>query len=106
WDGPRELMKIPPASPKSYEYLAHATGIPSFALALREPRREELSAILAAPRLERAIGVIYRPDHEQTTCYFQAKLAAQFDEYIWIDETHALSPLQEVQVTGVPETYP
>ena len=61
---------------------------------------------LAAPRLERAIGVVYRPETELASHYFQAVLPAQFDEYIWFDETHAVTPLAGARPHGVPDTYP
>ncbi len=48
---------------------------------------------LLTPRLERAIGVIYRPDTELASHYFEAVLPRQFDEYIWFDETKAVTPL-------------
>ena len=61
---------------------------------------------LAAPRLERAIGVIYRPETELQSHYFQASLPHQFDEYIWFDETSAVTPLAAHHLAGVPDTYP
>ena len=61
---------------------------------------------LANPRLERAIGVIYRPETELASHYFEAVLPKQFDEYIWIDKTGAISPLPSGQIKGVPDTYP
>ena len=65
----------------------------AFLLALREPRREDLRGELAEPRLERAIGVVYRPESELTSHYFQAVLPRQFDEWIWFDETEAVTAL-------------
>ena len=44
-------------------------------------------------RLERAIGVIYRPATERASHYFLASLPEQFDEYVWFDETDAVDPL-------------
>jgi protein-L-isoaspartate(D-aspartate) O-methyltransferase len=58
------------------------------------------------PRLERAIGVIYRPETERESHYFHAQLPLQFDEYIWFDTTHAIAPLRTEGHTGVPVTYP
>ena len=57
-------------------------------------------------RLERAIGVIYRPDTERESHYFHATLPQQCDEYIWFDETHAVTPLQTRELKGLPDTYP
>jgi len=61
---------------------------------------------LAKPRLERAIGVIYRPDTDLASHYFQAVLPQQFDEYIWIDETSAVEPIQASELQGIPVTCP
>lgn len=58
-------------------------------------------------QLERAIGVVYRPETELASHYFQAVLPAQFDEYVWFDETQAVTPLGPTGVTrGMPDTYP
>ena len=61
---------------------------------------------LKQPRLERAIGVIYRPETELASHYFQAVLPKQFDEYLWLDQTTAVTPLETHELIGVPETYP
>jgi len=61
---------------------------------------------LLKPRLERAIGVIYRPESELASHYFEAVLPRQFDEYIWFDETRAVAPLQTHELRGLPDTYP
>ena len=88
-----EIMRVRPARADSYERLCHDAGVPAFALHLRDPVRRELRDELADPRLERAIGVVYRPDTELQSHYFQAVLPAQFDEYIWFDETEAVRAL-------------
>lgn len=93
WDGAMERMSVRPARSDSYERLCHDAGVPAFLLHLRDPTRTELHDELFPPRLERAIGVIYRPDTELQSHYFQAVLPAQFDEYVWFDETHAVDPL-------------
>jgi len=101
-----EVMAVRPAHPESYERLCHDTEIPAFLLALREPARAEVREELEAPRLERAIGVIYRPDTELASHYFHASLPRQFDEYIWFDRTEAVTPLAGPSAPGLPETYP
>jgi erythromycin esterase-like protein len=107
WDGPMEVKRVRPAHADSYERLCHDAAVDAFALALREPRRRDVRDELAAARLERAIGVVYRPETELASHYFQAVLPAQFDEYVWFDETRAVTPLAAAAVTsGVPETYP
>jgi erythromycin esterase-like protein len=84
----------------------HAGGLPRFGLALGE--LAEAAAGLKEPRLERAIGVIYRPETELQSHYFQAVLPWQFDEYVWFDETRAVTPLAPSRrgEPGLPETYP
>ena len=57
-------------------------------------------------RLERAIGVIYRPETELASHYFEAHLPQQFDGYVWVEETHAVTPLPTEAKEGAPETYP
>jgi protein-L-isoaspartate(D-aspartate) O-methyltransferase len=93
WDEPMEYMRVRPARSDSYERLCHDAGVPSFMLALRTPVRDEVVDELGEPRLERAIGVVYRPETELESHYFQAILPVQFDEYIWFDETHAIEPI-------------
>jgi protein-L-isoaspartate(D-aspartate) O-methyltransferase len=106
WDEPMEIMSVRPAVPDSYERLCHATGRAHFLLPLRNPLAADITERLLAPRLERAIGVIYRPETELQSHYFQAVLPRQFDEYIWFDETKAVSPLKTEEIEGLPDTYP
>jgi protein-L-isoaspartate(D-aspartate) O-methyltransferase len=106
WDGEMEIKRVRPAHPGSYERLCHESEVPAFLLPLRQPRRAELREELEVPRLERAIGVIYRPETELLSHYFQAVLPWQFDEYVWLDETRAVTPLAVHEVSGMPETYP
>jgi protein-L-isoaspartate(D-aspartate) O-methyltransferase len=106
WDGPMEVKDVRPAHPESYERICHEAGFEAFLLALREPAREAVREELMPPRLERAIGVIYRPESEMLSHYFQAVLPRQFDEYIWFDRTRAVEPLGPEAGHGMPETYP
>lgn len=108
WGGPMQRMQVRPSHPESYERVCHDAGIPAFLLHLREPRRQALRDELMASRLERAIGVVYRPETELLSHYFQAVLPHQFDEYIWFDETEAVEPLVVAAQPGpdLPETYP
>jgi protein-L-isoaspartate(D-aspartate) O-methyltransferase len=64
------------------------------------------AAGLGWERLERAIGVIYRPETEMASHYFRANLPQQFDEYVWFDDTSAVTPLDTAEVKGLPDTYP
>jgi protein-L-isoaspartate(D-aspartate) O-methyltransferase len=106
WDGEMEIKRVRPSHPESYERLCHLSEVPAFLLHLREPARAEVREELEVPRLERAIGVIYRPETELLSHYFQAVLPWQFDEYVWFDETRAVTPLTGEEVAGMPETYP
>jgi erythromycin esterase-like protein len=107
WGAPVERKRVRPALPESYEALLHGTGIPALMLPLG---RHGLAATwLTEPLLERAIGVIYRPETERLSHYFHADLADQFDAVLHFDRTRAVEPLEpgEVWVRGEPpETYP
>jgi protein-L-isoaspartate(D-aspartate) O-methyltransferase len=106
WDAPMEIMDVRPAHEESYERLCHEADVPAFLLPLRRPVRPEVREELRPSRLERAIGVIYRPETELASHYFQACLPQQFDEYVWFDRTGAVTPLGRVPTTGMPDTYP
>jgi protein-L-isoaspartate(D-aspartate) O-methyltransferase len=106
WDGPMEIKTVLPAHADSYEFICHAAGEPRFMLPLRNAMSQRLRTELMKPRLERAIGVIYRPETELASHYFQAVLAKQFDEYVWFDKTRAVQPLETHELEGMPDTYP
>jgi protein-L-isoaspartate(D-aspartate) O-methyltransferase len=106
WDGPMEIKQIQPALEESYEQVFHASGVPGLLLGLRDPLDPSLREQLTRARLERAIGVIYRPETERASHYFEAVLPRQFDEYVWIDRTTAVAPLRVEQLQGMPDTYP
>ncbi|MCI0670684.1 MAG: erythromycin esterase family protein [Myxococcaceae bacterium] len=107
WDGDAERKRVRPALRDSYEALFHHTGMRSFLMDLRD--LGEAAAGLSEPRLERAIGVIYRPESERRSHYFRATLPRQFDCVFQFDETHALSPLERTsqwEAGETPETFP
>jgi protein-L-isoaspartate(D-aspartate) O-methyltransferase len=106
WDGALEIKRVRPAHAASYERLCHDSEVAAFLLHLKDPVRQAVRDELGSARLERAIGVIYRPDTEIMSHYFQACLPRQFDEYVWFDETRAITPLVSVLAHGVPETFP
>ncbi len=106
WDGPMQIMTVRPSQPNSYERLFHDTGLDAFMLTFRHARSDALLRKLSEARLERAIGVIYRPDSELASHYFHAVLPKQFDEYIWFDRTRAVQPFAVAELEGVPDTYP
>jgi protein-L-isoaspartate(D-aspartate) O-methyltransferase len=105
WDGPMEIKTVLPAIPESHERFCHESGVSSFCLHLRQAGLDSPEA-LRKPRLERAIGVIYRPETELASHYFQAILPDQFDEYIWFDETRAVAPFETKTLEEMPDTYP
>jgi protein-L-isoaspartate(D-aspartate) O-methyltransferase len=105
WDEPMQVMTVRPALPTSYESLCHRTGEPAFLLPLQR-LSGQIHGELIQSRLERAIGVIYRPETERASHYFRAQLPLQFDEYLWFDTTKAVSPLPTQQLPGLPDTYP
>ena len=92
WDARAQKRRVRNGLPGSYEALFHHTGHPHFWLALRG--NEALSSVLAHPRLQRAIGVIYQPQTERASHYGHAHLPAQFDAMVHIDSTRALEPLE------------
>ncbi|MDB5612939.1 MAG: Erythromycin esterase [Devosia sp.] len=104
WDEPMQVMSVVPSRPGSVERLFHQTGHSASLTDLRE--NAGLRHALSAPRLERAIGVVYRPDTELQSHYFKAVLPNQFDAYVWFDETSAVTPLPSDAPRGMPETYP
>ena len=107
WDGPMEVKAVRPSHARTATSgCATTSGSRPFMLDLREPARAEVRDELAAPRLERAIGVIYRPETELQSHYFQALLPRQFDEYVWFDESTAVTPLPAHELAEAPETYP
>ncbi|NKY32226.1 erythromycin esterase [Nocardia speluncae] len=99
WDGRPRVKRLRPSLPGSVENLLHRTGIERFLLRLD---RDPIPA-LAAPQLERAIGVVYRPDNERRSHYFHARPADRFDALLHIDETSALTPLDLVAYRGPDE---
>ncbi|MCD6061863.1 MAG: hypothetical protein K0S16_2174 [Moraxellaceae bacterium] len=108
WDAPAECKLVKPARADSYEGLFHATGLPRFLLPLAD-ERDDHTAALRTSRLERAIGVIYRPDTERASHYFDAHLSEQFDAVLHFDVTRAVEPLErsaEWHAGEAPETYP
>jgi len=105
WDSPARVKQVRPGLPGSYEALFHSTGSPRFMVMLRGAGQP---AEVQGPRLQRTIGVIYRPETERLSHYFEARLVEQFDAMIHIDETQALRALEpEGAVTEEPpETFP
>jgi protein-L-isoaspartate(D-aspartate) O-methyltransferase len=105
WDGLMEIKRVRPARDDSYEGRSRDTGIAAFLLETGPGQKESVRAELAEPLLERAIGVIYRPETELLSHYFQAELSLQFDAWIWFEETEAVAA-RPVYAEGPDETYP
>lgn len=103
WGGPMELKQVRPARPDSHEALFRDAGLRRSLTRLHAP---ELREALAEPRLERAIGIIYRPDTELQSHYFEAVLPEQFDAFAWFEETTAVTPLLGPQRGREPEAFP
>jgi erythromycin esterase-like protein len=107
WDEPAQRKAVRPALAGSYEALFHDVGLGNFLVDLRA--QNEAVEVLAEPRLERAIGVIYRPQTERQSHYFRATLPHQFDAVLHYDVTRAVEPLERSGTWDrgeLPETYP
>jgi erythromycin esterase-like protein len=106
WDAPMQVMDVNPSRPDSVERLFHDAGNTRCLLDLREGVHPQPRMALQEPRLERFIGVIYRPDTERWSHYSASSLPMQFDAWTWFDRTSAVSALPSGHVTGMPDTYP
>ena len=107
WGGTADVKRVQPALADSYEALFHAAGVSRFFLPLTGAG--DVRQVLSERRLERAIGVIYRPEQERGSHYFFANLPEQFDAVIHFDETRAVEPLERISEwdpTEAPETFP
>jgi erythromycin esterase-like protein len=107
WGAPAERMRVRPAMDGSYEAIFHEVGIPAFLLCPLADAR--CASALHQPRLERAIGVIYRPQTERQSHWFASDITGQFDAVVHIDVTRAVEPLERGPDRGLqepPETYP
>ena len=105
WDAPAERKRVRPALEGSIEALFHETGIDRFLLLTGDARL----AALQRPMLERAIGVVYRPETERLSHYFHASLGTQFDAVFHYDQTRAVEPLERSEgwrAGEAPETFP
>jgi protein-L-isoaspartate(D-aspartate) O-methyltransferase len=100
------MKAVLPSLLQSCEWLCHETGNARFMLPLRGQLSAEVRAKLAKPRLERAVGVICRPETELDSHYFQAVLPEKFDEIIWFDRTSAVTPFETTEIKGLLHTYP
>lgn len=107
WGGNAERREVRPALRDSYEAIFHATGVPSFLLMLDD--LGEAAGALHEPRLQRAIGVVYRPQTERASHYYEVQLPAQFNAVIHVDRTRAVEPLERSAAWDrgdLPDTFP
>jgi erythromycin esterase-like protein len=106
WDEPMEVKVVRPSLPDSYERLAHDSGGARFLLDLAADRNAAVHERLIEPRLERFIGVIYRPETERWSHYMACSLPQQFDAYVWFDQTTAVTSTAGPAKPGEDDTYP
>ncbi|HEX3942901.1 MAG TPA: erythromycin esterase family protein [Rhizomicrobium sp.] len=106
WDEPMRVKNVLPARDDSYERLFREARLTRSLTDWRPHARADLRDALSQPRTERAIGVVYRPETEYLSHYFQAVLAEQFDSLVWFEETRAITPLGVEHAKAMPETYP
>lgn len=107
WHQPEQRRRVREARADSYEAFFHELDVPNFYLPLRR-HRLNLSG-LPESMLERAIGVVYKPETELVSHYFRANIGLQFDAIFHYDRTRAVEPLERSQIWEdgeVPETYP
>ena len=105
-----KVKTVLPARLDSWEHAFHKAGrarsLTDWRRAGSSVGRRALIEALREPRQERAIGVVYRPQSEFLSHYFEAVLAEQFDAYVWFEETRAVTPLPAERPRGAPDTYP
>ena len=106
WGEPMRVMSVRPARTDSYEAAFREAGVPASLTDWRQPGTSAVRQALSQTRLGRAIGVIYRPETELASHYYDTVLSDQFDAFVWFEETHAVTPLPAHRPHGVPDTYP
>lgn len=108
WGGPLRIKQVPPAREDSWERRFLQAGLPASLTDWRGERRRTLREALAQARLQRAIGVIYRPQSERLSHYYEAVLAEQFDAYLWFERGTPVTPLDPLDggAGAESETYP
>jgi erythromycin esterase-like protein len=106
WDSPMEVKELKPARSDSYEHLFRRSGHARSLTDWRSADRANLRDTLSEQRLQRAVGVVYRPDTELLSHYFHSVLSEQFDCYVWFETSRAITPIGRDRPAGSPETYP
>ncbi|GGD75780.1 erythromycin esterase family protein [Croceicoccus mobilis] len=106
WGGDMEIKSVRPARPDSWEHAFRHAGQARSLTDWRGPAHRYLAEALRGPMLERAIGVVYRPETELLSHYFEAVMCEQFDAFVWFEETTPVSPLGKEHPHGAPEIWP
>ena len=106
WDTPMEIKDIRPPRPESYEALCHNVDLERFLWDFKKEQAPEFLPLLNQQRLQRYIGVIYRPETERASHYSYANLPDQYDAFVWFDKTQAVTALPTLTNTKEDETYP
>ena len=106
WDAPMEIKNVRPPRPESYEAMCHDVDHDRFLWDFRKDQAPEFRRLLSQPRLQRYIGVIYRPETERASHYSYATLSDQYDAFVWFDQTEAITALPTLTNTTEDETYP
>ena len=106
WDAPMEIKDIRPPRPESYEALCHSVDLERFLWDFKKEQAPEFLQLLNQQRLQRYIGVIYRPETERASHYGYATLPDQYDAFVWFDQTEAVTALPTLTNTTEDETYP
>ena len=106
WDAPMETKEIRPPRPDSYEALCHDVDLERFLWDFRKEQSPDFLRLLNQQRLQRYIGVIYRPETERASHYSFATLPDQYDAFVWFDQTQAVTALPTLTNTTEDETYP
>ena len=106
WGADMRIKTVLPSRPDSWEHAFRRTGLSRTLTDWRGSDKRALAEMLRQPRLERAIGVVYRPETERSSHYFEAVLAEQFDAWVWFEQTTAVTPLGHERPRGAPETWP
>jgi protein-L-isoaspartate(D-aspartate) O-methyltransferase len=106
WGGDMQVMELRPSVAGSHERVFHDSGVPGLLLPLRALPADPDLAGLRESRLQRAVGVLYRPQTEMVSHYYESVLPEQYDEYIWFDRSHAVTALDSLSLEGLPQTYP
>ncbi len=106
WDAPMEIKTVRPPLPDSHEAICHAVDLERFLWDFRKDQSAAFKSLASQLRLERYIGVIYRPETERASHYSFANMSEQYDAFVWFDETSALSPLATLTDVAEDETYP